>query len=38
MGQVEPMLAQQLTSSTAEVTRIEEQKKNDLNACPKTKY
>ena len=37
-GQVEPMLAQQLTSSNAEVVRIEEQKKNDLNACPKTKY
>ena len=37
-GQIEPMLAQQLTSSTAEVTRIEDQKKNDLNACPKTKY
>ena len=37
-GQIEPMLAQQLTSSTAEVTRIEGQKKNDLNACPKTKY
>lgn len=37
-AQVEPMLAQQLTSSTAEVVRIEDQKKNDLNACPKTKY
>lgn len=37
-AQVEPMLAQQLTSSTAEVVRVEEQKKNDLNACPKTKY
>lgn len=37
-AQVEPMLAQQLTTSTAEVARVEEQKKNDLNACPKTKY
>ena len=37
-AQVEPMLAQQLTSSTAEAVRIEDQKKNDLNACPKTKY
>ena len=37
-AQVEPMLAQQLSSSTAEVVRIEDQKKNDLNACPKTKY
>jgi hypothetical protein len=37
-AQVEPMLAQQLTTSTAEVTRVEEQKKSDLNACPKTKY
>lgn len=37
-AQVEPMLAQQLTSSTAEVVRVEEQKKSDLNACPKTKY
>ena len=37
-AQVEPMLAQQLTSSTGEVVRIEEQKKNDLNACPKTKF
>jgi hypothetical protein len=37
-GQVEQALAQQLTSSNAEVARIEEQKKNDLNACPKTKY
>lgn len=36
-AQVEPMLAQQLTTSTAEVTRVEEQKKNDLNACPKTR-
>ncbi len=35
---VEQALAQQLTASTAEVVRIEEQKKNDLNACPKTKY
>jgi hypothetical protein len=37
-AQVEPYLAQQVTSSTAEVVRIEEQKKNDLNACPKMKY
>ncbi len=37
-AQVEPMLAQQLASSNAEVARVEEQKKNDLNACPKTKY
>lgn len=37
-AQVEPMLAQQLTSSTAEVVRVEEQKKSDLNACPKTKF
>ena len=37
-AQVEPMLAQALTSSTAEVVRIEGQKKNDLNACPKTKF
>lgn len=35
---VEQALTQQLTASTAEVVRIEEQKKNDLNACPKTKY
>ncbi len=35
---VEPQLAQQLTSSTAEVVRVEGQKKNDLNACPKAKY
>lgn len=37
-AQVEPALAQQLTSSTAEAVRVEEQKKSDLNACPKTKY
>ncbi len=37
-AQVEPMLAQALTTSTAEVVRIEGQKKNDLNACPKTKF
>jgi hypothetical protein len=37
-GQVEQALAQQLTSSNAEVARIEEQKKNDLNACPKMTY
>lgn len=37
-GQVEQALAQQLTSSNAEVARIEEQKNNDLNACPKTRY
>ncbi|MFZ5439238.1 MAG: hypothetical protein ACOZQL_04475 [Myxococcota bacterium] len=35
---VEGQLAQQLTTSTAEVVRVEDQKKNDLNACPKTKY
>lgn len=35
---VEGQLAQQLTTSTAEAVRVEEQKKNDLNACPKTKY
>jgi D-alanyl-D-alanine carboxypeptidase len=37
-GQVEAALAQQLTSSTGEVVRVEEQKKNDLNACPKVKF
>ncbi len=37
-GQVESALAQQLTTSTAEVVRIEAQKTNDLNACPKAKY
>lgn len=37
-AQVEQALTQQLTSSTAEVVRIEEQKKSDLNACPKMKY
>lgn len=37
-GQVEQALAPQLTSSTAEVARIEQQKKNDLNACPKARY
>lgn len=37
-GQVEGQLASQLTTSTAEATRVEEQKKNDLNACPKTKF
>ncbi len=35
---VDQALTQQLTATTAEVIRIEEQKKNDLNACPKTKY
>jgi hypothetical protein len=35
---VEGQLAQQLTTSTAEAVRVEDQKKNDLNACPKTKY
>jgi hypothetical protein len=37
-GQVEEQLGNQLKTSTAEVVRVEEQKKNDLNACPKTKY
>lgn len=35
---VEAQLAQQLTTSTAEVVRVEEQKKNDQNACPKAKF
>lgn len=35
--QVEASLAQQLTSSTGEVVRIEAQRKNDEGACPKTK-
>jgi hypothetical protein len=37
-AQVEPQLKAQLTTSSAEVARIEEQKKNDLAACPKTKF
>jgi hypothetical protein len=37
-GQVEEQLGNQLKTSTAEVVRVEEQKKNDQNACPKTKY
>lgn len=35
--QVEASLAQQLTSSTGEVVRIEAQRKNDEGACPKTR-
>lgn len=37
-GQVEAQLGQQLQTSTAEVVRVEGQKKNDEAACPKTKY
>lgn len=36
--QLEPLLAHQLTSTKAEIARVEEQKKSDLNACPKAKY
>lgn len=35
--QVEASLAQQLTSSTGEVVRVEAQRKNDEGACPKSK-
>ncbi|MGV3621229.1 MAG: hypothetical protein ACO1OB_10450, partial [Archangium sp.] len=34
---IEATLAQQLTSSTGEVVRIEAQRKNDEGACPKSK-
>ncbi|MFT3710570.1 MAG: hypothetical protein QM817_23340 [Archangium sp.] len=37
-AQVETMLGQQLTTTTAEVVRLEDQKKKDEAACPKTKY
>ena len=36
-AQVETAISQQVTTTTAEVTRVEEQKKNDLTACPKVK-
>lgn len=37
-AQVESMLGQQLTTTTAEVVRLEDQKKKDEGACPKTKF
>lgn len=37
-GQVETALGQQLTTTTAEVVRLEDQKKKDEGACPKTKF
>ncbi|MFO0597924.1 MAG: hypothetical protein U0228_21660 [Myxococcaceae bacterium] len=37
-GQVESQLGQQLQTTTSEVVRVEGQKKNDENACPKTKF
>lgn len=37
-AQVEGPLAQQLTSTTAEVVRVEAQKKSDLAACPKVSF
>lgn len=37
-AQVEAPLAQQLTSTTAEVVRVEAQRKSDLAACPKLSF
>ena len=37
-SQVEQAVTAKITTTSAEVPKIEEQKKNDLNACPKTKY
>lgn len=35
---VESALGKQLETTTAEVVRVEKQKENDLNACPKVKF